>query len=80
MKHDNAEGEMERYDMRTAITLSHACWCLHVTQGKCKENVRATRSVCTTSVPLDEMWNDAASIVFLCCTSAKDSPTSCAPQ
>ena len=25
MKHDYGEGEMERYDMRTANTLSHAC-------------------------------------------------------
>ena len=36
MKHENGEGEMERYDMRTANTLSHACTrCLYV------------RSVCT---------------------------------
>ena len=34
MKHENGEGEMERYDMRTANTLSHACSCLFVTQGK----------------------------------------------
>ena len=47
MKHDNGEGEMERYDMRTANTSSHARSCQYVTQGKCKQNVRATRSVCT---------------------------------
>ena len=48
MKHGKGEGEMERFDMRTANTLSHACTrCLHATQGKCQKNVRATRSVCT---------------------------------
>ena len=35
VKHEN-EGEMERYDMRTANTLSHACTrCLCVTQRNC---------------------------------------------
>ena len=34
MKHKNGEGEMERYDMHTANTLSHACSCLYVTQRK----------------------------------------------
>ena len=33
IKHENREGEMEKYDMRTANTLSHACTgCLYVTQ------------------------------------------------
>ena len=51
VKHEKGVGEMVRYDMRTANTLSHACSCLCVTQGKkCKENVRATRSVCTPFV------------------------------
>ena len=51
MKHENGKGEMDRYDMRTANTLSHACSCLYVTQGKkCKENVHATRSVCAHPV------------------------------
>ena len=33
MKHENGEGEMERHDMRTANTLSHACTrCPYATQ------------------------------------------------
>ena len=36
MKHDNREGEVERCDMRTANTSSHArTRCLYATQGKC---------------------------------------------
>ena len=35
-KHEHKQGEMERYDMRTANTLSHACTqCLYATQRKC---------------------------------------------
>ena len=34
MKHENGEGDMERYDIHTANTLSHARSCLYVTQGK----------------------------------------------
>ena len=42
---------MERDVMRTANTLRHACTrCLYVTQRQlCQKNVRATRSVCTSS-------------------------------
>ena len=48
MKRENGEGEMERDDMRTANTLSHASTrCLYVTQRNCQKNVRAKRSVCT---------------------------------
>ena len=49
MKRENGEGEMERCDMRTANTLSHACTrCRHAAQGKmCQKNARATRSVST---------------------------------
>ena len=40
MKRENGESEMERYDMRTANTLSHACTrCLYATQVS--ENIRA---------------------------------------
>ena len=52
MKHENGEGEMERYDMRTANTLSHACTRYQYVHARklCQKNVRATRSVCTPSV------------------------------
>ena len=53
MKHENGEGEMERYDMRTADTLRPACTrCLSVRHAKklCQKNVRAIWSVCTLSV------------------------------
>ena len=44
MKHEKGEGEMERYDMRTANTLSHACArCLYATQGK-----RVRKCACDT--------------------------------
>ena len=45
MKHENGEGEMERYDMRTANTLSHACTrCL--TQGTCVRKMCVRHGVC----------------------------------
>ena len=43
MKHENGEGEMGRYDMRTANTLSHACSCLYVMQRKMQR-----KSACDT--------------------------------
>ena len=47
MKHENGEGEMERCDMRTANTLSHACTrCLHATQGKCVRTMCVRHGVC----------------------------------
>ena len=46
MKHENGEGELERYDMRTANTLSHACSCLYVTQGKSAEKRCVRHGVC----------------------------------
>ena len=51
MKHEKGEGEMERYDMRTANNLSHACT-RRVRHAKnlCQKNVRATRSVWTLPV------------------------------
>ena len=47
MKHESGEGEMERYDMRTANTLSHACSCLYVTQGKSAKKMCVRHGVCT---------------------------------
>ena len=47
MKHENGEGEMERYDIHTANTLSHACTrCLYVTQGKSAKNMCVRHGVC----------------------------------
>ena len=46
MKHENGEGEMEKYDMRTANTLSHACSCLYVTQGKSAKKMCVRHRVC----------------------------------
>ena len=38
---------MERYDMRTANALSHACTrCLYATQGKCVRKMCVRRGVC----------------------------------
>ena len=45
-KHENGEGEMERYDMRIANTLSHACSCLYVTQGKSAKKMCVRHGVC----------------------------------
>ena len=45
-KHENGEGEMERYDMRTANTLSHACSCLYVTQRKSAKKMCVRHGVC----------------------------------
>ena len=46
MKPESGEREMERYDMRTANTLSHAFFvCVRLARKKCEDNVRATRSV-----------------------------------
>ena len=47
MKHENGEGEMERHDMRTATTLSHACTrYLYATQGKCVRKMCVRHGVC----------------------------------
>ena len=47
MKHENGEGEMERYDMRTANTLSHACTrCLYSTQRKCVRKMCVRHGMC----------------------------------
>ena len=47
MTHENGEGEMERYDMRTASTLSHACTrCPHVTQRNCVRKMCVRHGVC----------------------------------
>ena len=55
MKHENGEGEMERYDMRTANTLSHACTrSLYATQGKCVRKMCVRHGVCTLAVAT--MW------------------------
>ena len=61
MKHENGEGEMERYGMRTANTLSHACTrCLFVTQRNCvrkmcvRYGVRVQPPVARTAVAT--MW------------------------
>ena len=43
MKHENGEGEMGRYDIRTANTLSHACV---ATQGKCVRKMCVRHGVC----------------------------------
>ena len=49
MKHENGEGQMKRYDMRTANTLWHACTrCLYATQRNCVRKMCATRSVYTS--------------------------------
>ena len=58
MKHENRESEMERYDMRTANTLEPCVYAMSVRHARktCKENVRATRSVC--SVYLDTHIQD----------------------
>ena len=50
MKHESGEGEMERYDMRTANTLSHACSCLYVTQGKSAKKMCVRHGVCVHTV------------------------------
>ena len=55
MKHENGEGEMERYDTHTANTLSHACSCLYVTQGKCAKIMCVRHGVCVLS-PSHTPW------------------------
>ena len=50
MKHGNGEGEMGRYDMRTANTLSHACTlCLYATQRNCVRKMCVRHGVCVHS-------------------------------
>ena len=47
MKYENGEGEVERYDMRTANTLSQACArCLHATQRYCVRQMCVPHGVC----------------------------------
>ena len=47
MKHEDREGETERYDMRTADTLSHACTrCLYVTRRNCVRKMCVRHGVC----------------------------------
>ena len=54
MKHENGEGEMERYDVRTANTLSHACTrCLYATQGKC-----VRKCACDTECARSELGDE----------------------
>ena len=46
-KLEKGEGEIERYDMRTANTLSHACTrSLYATQGKCVRKMCVRHGVC----------------------------------
>ena len=54
MKHEKGVGDMVRYDMSTANTLSHACVrCLYATQGMCQNNESATWSVFTRLTNVD---------------------------
>ena len=46
MKHENGEGETERHDIHTANTLSHACSCLYVTQGKSAKKMCVRHRMC----------------------------------
>ena len=56
MKHENGESEMERYDMRTANTLSHACERgLHATQGNCVRKICVRHGVCV-HLPSHTQW------------------------
>ena len=80
MKHENGEGETERYDLRTANTLSHACTrCLYVTQTNCVRKMCVRHGMCVHGGRPSckrRHWNCVCTLFVISCEKSPD-PVAC---